>query len=155
MMEQVAQADEGASSPKTPRNRRPWVWGGVVLAAAVALWGYSKVFAPTLVGTWSNRASENQVTFTFNDDGSGSMTIGAAQLRYRYHFDRTHDPVWLDLDATSEGKYVTIRAIAEFARGDKLKIRLPHTGSPGVRPTEFVDNDIENTILLTRVEPAS
>jgi len=153
-MEHVAQPTEGASSP-TPRSRRPWVWVGVVAAAAVALWVYPKVFAPTLVGTWSNRTPDNQVTFTFNDDGSGAMTIGAAQLRYRYRFDRAHDPAWLDLDAATEGKSVTIRAIAEFARGDKLKIRMPHTGAPGIRPPEFVDNDIENTILLTRVEPAS
>jgi hypothetical protein len=154
-MEHVAQASEGAQPPAPPRSRRPWVWGIVVVVAAVALWAYPRLFAPTLVGTWSNRTTENQITFTFNDDGSGTMAIGVAQLPYRYRFDRTHDPVWLDLDATTEGKTITIRAIAEFVRGGRLKIRMPHTGAPGVRPTEFVDNDLENTILLTRVEPAS
>jgi hypothetical protein len=131
------------------------MWVVVVVAVAVALWAYPRVFAPTVVGTWSNRATENRVTFTFNDDGSGTMMIGSAQLPYRYRLDRTHDPVWLDLDATAEGKTVTIRAIAEFARGNRLKIRMPHTGTPGVRPTQFVNDDLENTILLTRVEPAS
>lgn len=154
-MEDVAQTNEGAGPPAPPRGRRAWVWVGVVVAAAVALWVYPRVFAPTLVGTWSNRATENRVTFTFNDDGSGTLTIGAANLPYRYRFDRSHDPVWLDLDAVTEGKTVTIRAIAEFARRDKLKIGMPHTAAPGVRPTEFADNDLENTILLTRVEPAT
>jgi len=154
-MEQVAPADEGTPAPEVPRSRRPWMWIGLVVAVALALWTYPRMFAPTVVGTWSNRAADNQVTFTFNDDGSGTMSIGAAQLQYRYRFDRTHDPVWLDLDATTEGKPVTIRAIAEFARGNRLKVRMPHTGTPGVRPTEFVANDLENTILLTRVEPAS
>lgn len=154
-MEQLAQPGEATDSPQNPRSRRPWIWIALVVAVVFALWAYPRLFAPTLVGTWSNRATENQVSFTFNDDGSGTMTIGAAQLQYRYRFDRTHDPAWLDLDAASERKTVTIRAIAEFARGNRLKIRMPHTGTPGARPTEFVDNDIENTILLTRVEPAS
>lgn len=153
-MEPIAAPSSGPE-PSAPRpSQRPWVWVGVILAAAAVMWIYSKAFAPTLVGTWSNRATENPVTFTFADDGSGSMTIGAASLSYRYRFDQTQDPAWLDFDATSNGRPVTIRAIAEFTRG-KIKIRMPHTGTPGVRPTEFVKDDIENTILLTRVEPAS
>jgi uncharacterized protein (TIGR03067 family) len=153
-MEPVAQASEGAAPPATPRSRRPWVWVAVVVVAAVVLWVYPRVFAPTLVGTWSNRATENQITFTFNDDGSGAMTIGTAQLQYHYRVDRTHDPAWLDLDATVENKSVTVRAIVEFSRGDKLKIRMFHK-TPGTRPTEFIINDVDDTILLTRVEPTS
>jgi hypothetical protein len=153
-MEPVAAPTSG-QEPSPPRlSQRPWVWVGVTLAAAAVIWIYSKAFAPTLVGTWSNRATENTISFTFADDGSGSMTIGAANLPYRYRFDQTQDPAWLDLDAAPNGRPVTIRAIATFARG-KLKIRMPHTGTPSVRPTEFVKDDIENTILLTRVEPAS
>jgi hypothetical protein len=34
-------------------------------------------------------------------------------------------------------------------------IRMPHTRSPGDRPTEFLPNDVENTILLTRIESSS
>lgn len=136
-------------------DRRILVWVGVAVAVAAAFWIYTRVTAPTLVGTWSNRAAENRVTFVFNPDGSGSMSIGNAQLPYRYRFDQSRDPGWLDLDGTADGKPVTIRAIAEFVRGDRLKIRMPHTRTPGVRPTEFVENDLENTILLTRVDPAS
>ncbi len=154
-MEPVAEQGSGPERPASQRSQRPWVWVGVVVAAALAIWVYTRVFAPTLVGTWSNRATENQITFTFADDGSGSMTIGAAHLPYRYRFDQAHDPAWLDLDATANGKPVTVRAIAELTRGNKLKIRMPHTGTPGVRPTEFVKDDVENTILLTRVEPSS
>lgn len=128
----------------------------MVAATALAIWAYAVLSAPSsLVGTWSNRAADNPVQFTFNDDGSGAMTIGAARLPYRYHFDRTRKPAWLDLDATVEGREVAIRAIAQFARKDKLKIRMPHTRALDIRPTEFVDNDLENTILLTRVEPGS
>jgi hypothetical protein len=136
-------------------DRRALVWLGVVAAVAAALWIYTRVTAPTLVGTWSNRATENRVTFVFNPDGSGSMSIGNAHLPYRYRFDPRRDPAWLDLEGSAEGKTVTIRAIAEFVRGDRLKIRMPPTRTPGDRPAEFVDNDLENTILLTRVEPAS
>lgn len=154
-MEPLAEQSSGQEPPATRRSQRPWLWVGVVVATALAIWVYTRVFAPTVVGTWSNRATVNQITFTFADDGSGSMTIGAARLPYRYRFDQTHDPAWLDLDANAEGKPVTIRAIAQFARGDKLKIRMPQTGTPDVRPTEFLENDLENTILLTRVEPSS
>jgi hypothetical protein len=83
------------------------------------------------------------------------MVIGSARLDYRYTFDQAQQPAWLDLDAAPNGSPVTIRAIAEFAPGGKLKIRLPFTRTPGTRPTEFVGNDIENTILLTRAESAS
>jgi hypothetical protein len=116
---------------------------------------YTLVSEPTLAGTWSNRATDNPVTFTFNEDGSGSMTIGAAQLPYGYRFDQTRNPAWLDLDATAKGRSVSIRAIAQFARGDKLKIRMPHTRAPDIRPTEFEEHDLENTILLTRIKPSS
>jgi hypothetical protein len=154
-MEPAAGQTSTQEPPAPRRSQRPWVWVGVVIAAAVAIWVYTWVFAPKLVGTWSNHASENQITFTFTEDGSGSLTIGTAHLPYRYRFDQTHDPAWLDLEAEANGKPVTIRAIAEFARGRKLKIRMPHTGSPSARPTQFVKDDLENTILLTRVEPAS
>lgn len=153
-MEPVAEQRSGPEPPAPRQNQRPWVWVGVVIAAAAAIWVYSKVFTPTLVGTWSNRATENQITFTFADDGSGSMTIGAARLPYRYRFDQTHDPAWLDLDATVENQPVTVRAIVAFMRGDKLKIRMFHK-NPSTRPTEFITNDVDDTILLTRVGPAS
>lgn len=143
------------SSPTPPRTLRPWLWVGAVLVTALAVWVYSLISAPTLVGTWSNRATDNPVSFTFNDDGSGAMAIGTAQLAYQYRFDQTRNPAWLDLDATTEGRSVSIRAIAQFARGDKLKIRMPHTRALDIRPTEFVDDDLENTILLTRITPAS
>lgn len=141
--------------PPNPRSPRPWWWAGAVLIVALGIWVYSSVSAPTLVGTWSNRATDNPITFTFNHDGSGAMTIGTAQLPYRYQFDKARNPAWLDLDASAEGRSVSIRAIAQFARGDKLKIRMPHTRAPDIRPTEFVDSDLENTILLTRIPPAS
>jgi hypothetical protein len=128
------------------------MWAGIAVAVAAALWAYSRGSAPSLVGSWSNRAPQNAVTFLFKEDGSGAMSIGASQLPYQYRFDRTHDPAWLDLEARPEGRAVSIRAIAEFARGGKLMIRMPHTRSPGERPTEFIPNDVENTILLTRVE---
>jgi hypothetical protein len=131
------------------------VWAGLVAATALAIWIYTLVSAPTVVGTWSNRATDNPVAFTFNDDGSGSMTIGTAQLPYQYRFDQTRNPAWLDLDATAEGRSVSIRAIAQFARGDKLKIRMPHTRALDIRPTEFEERDLENTILLTRTKPSS
>ncbi len=141
--------------PAAPPNRRPWVWAGLAAATALAIWIYTLVSEPTLVGTWSNRATDNPVAFTFNDDGSGSMTIGAAQLPYQYRFDQTRNPAWLDLDATAEGRSVSIRAIAEFARRDKLKIRMPHTRALDIRPSVFEENDLENTILLTRITPPS
>jgi uncharacterized protein (TIGR03067 family) len=128
------------------------MWAGIAVAVAAALWAYSRGSGPSLVGEWSNRAPQNTITFLFKDDGSGAMSIGASQLPYQFRFDRTHDPAWLDLEARPDGRTVTIRAIAEFARGGKLIIRMPHTGSPGERPTEFIPNDVENTILLTRVE---
>lgn len=124
-------------------------------ATALAIWMYGVFSAPTLVGTWSNRAEDSPITFTFSDDGSGTMTIGSARLSYQYRLDQTRDPAWLDLDAAADGRSVSIRAIAQFARRDKLKIRMPHTRAVDIRPTEFVDNDLENTILLTRVEPGS
>lgn len=146
----------GRQDPPSPsRNRRPWVWAALVAVTALGIWVYTLVSEPVLVGTWSNRATDNPIVFTFNEDGSGSMTIGAAQLPYQYRFDRTRSPAWLDLDATVEGRSVSIRAIAQFPRGDKLKIRMPHTRAPNIRPTEFEDNDLENTILLTRTTPPS
>jgi hypothetical protein len=127
----------------------------VAAGTALAIWFYGVLSPPTLVGTWSNRAADNPITFTFHDDGSGTMTIGSARLLYQYRLDQTREPAWLDLDATADGKPVSIRAIAQFARRDKLRIRLPHTRAVDIRPTEFTDDDLENTILLTRVEPGS
>ena len=140
----------------TPPNRRTLLIIGALVAAVLGLWAYSRLSAPSLEGAWSNGATENRIDFTFNPDGSGAWLIGSARLEYRYTFDRTRQPAWLDLDATApDGRPVTIRAIAEFAPGGRLKIRMPFPRTPDTRPTEFVDNDIENTILLTRVESAS
>ena len=140
----------------TPPNTRTWLVIGALVAAALGLWAYSRLSAPSLEGAWSNGATENRINFTFNPDGSGAWLIGSARLEYRYTFDQTHRPAWLDLDATvPNGRPVTIRAIAEFAPGGRLKIRMPFPRTPDARPTEFVDNDIENTILLRRVESAS
>lgn len=128
---------------------------GAIVIVTVAIWAYTELSPPSLTGAWSNGAPENRIDFTFNPDGSGTMAIGSSRLDYRYTFDRTKRPAWLDLDAAPNGEPVTIRAIAEFAPGGKLKIRLPPTRAFGIRPTEFVDNDIENTILLKRAESAS
>ncbi len=146
----------GRQDPPTPsRKRRPWVWAALVAVTALGIWVYTLVSEPVLVGTWSNRATDIPIVFTFNEDGSGSMTIGVAQLPYQYRFDQTRNPAWLYLDATVEGRSVSIRAIAQFTRGDKLKIRMPHTRAVDIRPNELVDNDLENTIILTRITPAS
>lgn len=140
----------------TPRNTRTLVIIGALVAAALGFWAYSRLSAPSLEGAWSNGATDNRIGFTFNPDGSGAWLIGSARLEYRYTFDQTHQPAWLDLDATApNGNSVTIRAIAEFAPGGRLKIRMPFTRTPDARPTEFVGNDVENTILLRRVESAS
>lgn len=128
---------------------------GAIVIAAIAIWAYPEFSAPSLTGAWSNGAPENRIDFTFNSDGSGAMVIGSARLDYRYTFDQTQRPAWLNLDAAPNGSPVTIRAIAEFAPGGKLKIRLPFPRTPDARPTEFVDNDIENSILLKRAESAS
>ena len=140
----------------TPPNTRTLLVIGALVAAALGFWAYSRLSAPSLEGAWSNGATDNRIDFTFNPDGSGTWLIGSARLEYRYTFDQTHRPAWLDLDATApNGQPVTIRAIAEFAPDGRLKIRMPFPQTPDVRPTEFVDNDIENTILLRRVESAS
>ena len=140
----------------TPPNTRTWLVIGALVAAVLGFWAYSRLSPPSLEGAWSNGATENRVSFTFNPDGSGAWLIGSARLEYRYTFDQTHRPAWLDLDATApNGRPVTVRAIAEFAPGGRLKIRMPFPRTPDVRPTEFADNDIENTILLRRVESAS
>ena len=139
----------------TPPNTRTLLLIGALVAAALGLWAYSRLSAPSLEGTWSNGATDNRIGFTFNPDGSGAWLIGSARLEYRYTFDQTRRPPWLDLDAAPNGNPVTIRAIAEFAPGGRLKIRMPFPRTPDTRPTGFVDNDIENTILLKRVEPAS
>lgn len=120
--------------------------------AVVAVFVYTRLTPPTLVGAWSNQAPTDRIGFTFRDDGTGVMTIGNARLDYRYRLDRTHRPAWLDLDAAPNGAPVTIKAIVEFVPGGKLKIRLPFTRTPGARPEAFVENDIENTILLTRLD---
>jgi hypothetical protein len=144
-----------SAEPRVFTRTHAWIAVGVALAAAAAIWAYVALTRPSLVGVWSNRAPQNAVTFVFREDGSGAMSIGASQLPYQYRFDQTHEPAWLDLEARPEGRAVTIRAIAEFARGGKLMIRMPHTRSPGDRPTEFLPNDVENTILLTRIESSS
>ncbi|MFZ5861333.1 MAG: hypothetical protein ACOYXR_00590 [Nitrospirota bacterium] len=141
--------------PRGPARKRVWILAGAVVAVAAAIWAYSTFSRPSLVGAWSNRAPQNTVAFLFKEDGSGAMSIGDAQLPYQYRFDRTHNPAWLDLEARPNGRPVTIRAIAKFARGGKLIIRMPHTRSPGDRPAEFIPDDVENTILLTRVESDS
>ncbi len=148
-----------SSTPPSPSGttrftmtRRAWLWAGVAVAVAAGIWAYSRGSGPSLVGEWSNRAPQNTVTFLFREDGSGAMSIGTSQLHYQYRFDRTHDPAWLDLNARAEGRSVTIRAIAKVSRDDKLIIRMPHTRTPGERPDKFLSDDVENTILLTRVE---
>jgi hypothetical protein len=151
----VSAAPESGPGPAPRANRRIWLWLALVAIAAAAIWAYPKVGAPSLVGQWSNRTPQNQVTFTFERNGSGAMSIGDARLEFQYTLDRSHVPAWLDLRGAVEGKPVTIRAIAELPRRDKLKIRMPHTRTPGERPTEFVADDVESTILLTRVESAS
>jgi hypothetical protein len=129
--------------------------GLVAVAATVVIWAHTKGNPPSLVGVWSNRTPQNQVTFRFEHDGSGAMSIGNARQEFQYTLDRSHTPAWLDLRGAVEGRTFTIRAIAELPRHDRLKIRMPHTQTPGERPTEFVRDDVENTILLTRVESAS
>jgi len=136
-------------------DKRPLLVIGALVAAALGLWAYNRLSAPSLEGAWSNGATDNRIDFTFNPDGSGTWLIGSARLEYRYTFDQTHRPAWLDLNAAPDGRPVTIRGIAEFAPDGRLKIRMPFPRTPDVRPTEFVDNDVENTILLKRVESAS
>ena len=148
-------APESGTGRASRANRRTWLWLGLVAVAVALIWVYTRGGAPSLVGVWSNRAPQNQVTLTFQSNGSGAMAIGDARLEFQYTLDRTHTPAWLDLHGVVEGRTVTIRAIAELARNDKLRIRMPHTRTPGERPTEFVADDVENTILLTRVESAS
>jgi hypothetical protein len=155
MVETDAPTPSPSAAPRMSTRTRAWIAGGLAVAAAAAIWAYVALTGPSLVGVWSNRAPQNAVTFVFREDGSGSLSIGASQLPYQYRFDGRHEPAWLDLEARPEGRAVTIRAIVEFARGGKLMIRMPHTRSPGDRPTEFIPNDVENTILLTRVESPS
>jgi hypothetical protein len=155
MVETDAPTPSPSAAPRMSTRTRAWIAGGLAVAAAAATWAYVALTGPSLVGVWSNRAPQNAVTFVFREDGSGSLSIGASQLPYQYRFDERHEPAWLDLEARPEGRAVTIRAIVEFARGGKLMIRMPHTRSPGDRPTEFIPNDVENTILLTRVESPS
>ena len=140
----------------TPPNTRMLLVIGALVAAALGFWAYSRLSAPSLAGAWSNGATDNRIGFTFNPDGSGAWLIGSARLEDRYTFDQSRRPAWLDLAATApNGQPVTIRAIAEFAPGGRLKIRMPFPRTPDARPTEFVDHDIENTILLKRVESTS
>lgn len=122
------------------------------LLAVLGVWLYLRLPPTSLVGAWSNQAPTNRIGFTFREDGSGMMTIGDARLDYRYRFDRAHQPPWLDLHAAPNGAPVTIKAIAEFPSNNRLKIRLPFTRTPGERPQGFPADDVENTILLTRVE---
>jgi len=133
---------------------RSLLWVVAVLLAALAIWAYTRLSTPSLLGTWSNGATESPVSFVFNPDGSGTMVLGKARLDYRYTFDPGRKPAWLDLETVGAAP-VTIRAIAEFAPGGRLKIRMPFTRAPGTRPSEFIDDDVENTILLKRGESAS
>ena len=56
----------------TPLNTRTLLVIGALVAAALGLWAYSRLSAPSLEGAWSNGATDSRIDFTFNPDGSGA-----------------------------------------------------------------------------------
>jgi len=134
---------------KRPRTRPLAIALGLaVVVVVVAVWMWLRT-PPPITGTWSN-GTPGDVTFVFNPDGTGSLMLGTNRLPYRYEFDRSQRPMWLDLHATPpEGQPVTIRAIVEFPARDRMKVRMFHR-TPTTRPTEFDERDIEDTILVRR-----
>jgi hypothetical protein len=110
--------------------------------------------ASVLTGVWTNDAGdtgESRVIFVFRSEGTGNMTTSDKRLNFRYTFNESQSPAWLDLVATpSNDTIVTIKAIAEIIPGGRLRIRMPFTATPSVRPTRFDDSDYENTVVLSR-----
>jgi hypothetical protein len=70
--------------------------------------------------------------------------------KFRYVFDYTKDPIWLDFHYSREGKPYQACLIVRYIDENHLQW---FTYFNDVRPADFPDGDQGNVMTLTRVNP--
>lgn len=137
------------------------VFGVVVLIGVVAAaMGAVAAQDANYIGKWQGTdSSGGTATVIFGQDGSftmfidGTEVIGdSADIKVRYAFDLSKDPAWLDIIVyDADGKELgRMLSIVKFTDPDTMLWRMydDHT----VRPTEFDENDTEDTVKITRIK---
>ena len=63
-------------------------------------------------------------------------------MKLEWRIDASHDPIWLDVIATSTGKQQVFQGIVRFVTDQKIIIGMPlHVGES--RPADFaIDQDV-------------
>lgn len=103
------------------------------------------------LGTWSGEDSANITgVVTFREDGTGTMEYNNTTYAFRYQFDYSRTPIWLDLLYSREGKPFQARLIVKYPDENHLQW---FTFFNDVRPADFPDGESGNVMTLTRVNP--
>lgn len=108
---------------------------------------YSSYPVPHL-GTWTGTDSANLTgVVTFNENGTGTMKYNDTNYEFRYQFDYTKKPIWLDFLYSREGRAFQARLIVRYIDENHLQW---FTFYNDVRPADFPDGDNGNVMTLTR-----
>jgi hypothetical protein len=91
------------------------------------------------VGVWSGVDSENtKGMVTFRENGTGTMEFANNAYDFRYCFDYSKRPIWLDLLYSREGKPFRARLIVKYLDENNLQW---YTFFSEVRPEKFPDGN--------------
>lgn len=132
------------------------LWPVILLAISVLLIScgnrdQTQPYYQPHIGLWEDiGATDKKTVIVFRENGTGTISFDYQVSDLKYVIDYSKKPVWLDLIYSREGKPYRAKMIVQFLDNNQLKWR---TFFNEKRPTEFIPEDSDNTITLSRVNP--
>lgn len=72
--------------------------------------------APDITGTWNGQdADGTAISYTFNEDGSGSCTSGSDTVSLEYKNDTENQIIWIKADIS--GQSTEVKLVYEMKKG--------------------------------------
>ena len=110
-----------------------------------------KQFFQPHIGEWSGIDSKgSKAIILFRENGTGYISFDKELYRFNYVFDYSKNPVWLDLISSRKGRPFRAKLIVRFMGKNRFKFR---TFFNEKRPSEFLEDDLKNTVFLTKITP--
>lgn len=106
---------------------------------------HAPIYEQTIVGTWKDKTAYNHVSYTFfangefktSADDDSSRGLGREPIKWRYTWDTTKSPAFIDLIGPSRksGEVRVMRGLIQFEPDSTM--RLIYNRKGGRRPKNF------------------
>ncbi|MBW1801114.1 MAG: hypothetical protein JRJ85_10345 [Deltaproteobacteria bacterium] len=101
------------------------------------------------IGSWEGVDSKGiKATMVLRENGIGKITFHDKIIEFKYVFDYSKNPLWMDIIHDRADKPYRERLIAKFEDKNHWKWRTFYTEE---RPSEFSQEDTNFTAVFTRV----